>query len=94
MLKNRWEISSFPVITQTEIETDLDAILDRIERGEGPFVILSNDGQRLILIGWEDYWSHFGLLYPLGERERIEEECRRQLDSEPVENHERKIAIQ
>lgn len=78
MLKNKWEIPSFPVVTQAEIETDLDTILDRIERGEGPFVILGNDGQRLVLIGWEDYWSHFGMLYPHGERERVEAECRRQ----------------
>lgn len=78
MLKNKWDISSFPVVTQPEIETNLDMILDRIERGEGPFVIIGNDGQRLVLIGWEDYWNHFGLLYPPGERERVEDECRRQ----------------
>lgn len=81
MLKNKWEISSFPVVTQAEIEKDLDTILDRIERGEGPFVILGNDGQRLVLVGWEDYWNHFGLLYPSGERERIEDECRRQREA-------------
>lgn len=81
MLKNKWEISSLPVVTQAEIEKDLDVILDRIERGEGPFVILGNDGQRLVLIGWADYWNHFGLLYSTGEREVVEDECRRQRES-------------
>lgn len=81
MLKNKWEISSFPVVTQAEIEKDLDVILDRIERGEGPFVIFGNDGQRLVLIGWADYWNHFGLLYSTGEREGVEDECRRQRES-------------
>lgn len=38
-------------------------------------MIRSVTGNSLVLIGWEDYWNCFGILYPDGERKRIEELC-------------------
>lgn len=75
--ENKWDIASFPVITQAELVENLDEILEQINRGEGPFLILEDTDAKLVLIGWNDYWEHFGLLYPVGEKERIEELCRR-----------------
>ena len=79
--KNKWDISLFPVITQAEFIDDPDAVLERIDRGEGPFIILEESGSKLVLIGWNDYWERFGALYPVGEKEKIEEACRRSKES-------------
>ena len=76
MLGNKWDISSFATIFQTEIENDVDAICDRTKHGEGPFLILGDDGQRMVMMGWEDYWSLFGSLYPPGEREKSKKNAR------------------
>ena len=78
MLENKWDIFSFATVSQTEIESDIDSICDRVEHGEGPFLIIGDDEQQMIMMGWEEYWSLFGLLYPPGEREKIEEACRQQ----------------
>lgn len=70
-------LSELPVISQTAFESNPDAILERIGNGEGPFLIQELDGRKLVLIGWDDYWNLFGLLYPAGERERMEALCRK-----------------
>ncbi len=75
MPKTDWSLSAFPSITQGELEKDFEIILQRIDSGEGPFVIRSVTGNSLVLIGWEDYWNCFGILYTDGERKRIEELC-------------------
>lgn len=77
MLTNNLDISKFPSVTETAFQEDPDTILERVRNGEGPFQILCNTGSNLLLFSWEDYWSYFGCIYPPGEKERIEEECRR-----------------
>ena len=44
-------------------------------------IILEESGSNLVLIGWNDYWERFGALYPVGEKEKIEEACRRSKES-------------
>lgn len=71
------DLSCFHTVTQQELELDFESVLDRIEQGEGPFLILTENGPDALLFGWEDYWKRFGSLYPPGEKERVEEECRK-----------------
>lgn len=75
MLKSDWCLSSFPSITQEELETDFEKVLQRIDLLQGPFLVRSAEGNSLILLSWEDYWEHFETLYPDGEREHIEKLC-------------------
>lgn len=77
MSNGKWDIADFPIITELEFANDLDAVLERIDKKEGPFRIINDDGNSLILMEWDEYWRKFGVLYPDGERERIEEECRK-----------------
>lgn len=77
MSSGKWDIADFPIITELEFANDLDAVLERIDKKEGPFRIINDDGNSLILMEWDEYWRKFGVLYPDGERERIEEECRK-----------------
>ena len=78
MLESKWDIFAFATVSQTEIESDIDSICDCVEHGGSPFLLLGDDGLRMIIMGWEEYWSLFGLLHPPGEREKIEEECKKQ----------------
>lgn len=77
MWMNNGDISTFPTITESEFQEDFDRILERVDRGEGPFQILCEIGSNLLLLSWDEYWSCFGCIYPAGEKERIEEACRR-----------------
>ena len=70
------DYSSFPSVTEDEFVKDPDVYLERVNQGDGPCLIHNNDGRKLLLFGWEDYWRRFGSLYPVGEKERIEEACR------------------
>ena len=70
------DYSSFPSVTEDEFVKDPDVYLERVNQGDGPFLIHNNDGRKLLLFGWEDYCRRFGTLYPEGEKERIEEACR------------------
>lgn len=82
MWMNNWGIFTFPSITEAEFHEDFDRILERVDCGEGPFQILCENGSNLLLFSWDEYWSHFGCIYPSGEKERIEEACRRGYDNE------------
>lgn len=80
MLNKEKNLSCFETITQQELELNFDNILNRIEQGDGPFIIYAENGPDALLFGWEDYWERFGCLYPPGEKERVEEECKRRRD--------------
>lgn len=73
-------LSTLPKIAQTEVEKNLDRILQQIDNGAGPFLVCSDTGKTLVLMGWDDYWEHFEILYPKGERERIENMCNNMAD--------------
>ncbi len=63
--------------TQSQIEQDFDAVMEKVERGRGPILINANNGHACLLFEWNDYWERFGWLHEPGERQRIEEECRK-----------------
>ena len=76
-MRNNWDITSFSVITQAEIESSFESVVERLDRGGGPFLILMGEKPSLILMSWEDYWDRFGVLHPEGERSQIEDACRK-----------------
>ena len=61
--------------TQEEFEKGFDEIMEQVEAGLSPILIISNEGTRLLMFEWEDYWKRVGWLYRPGEKERIEEQC-------------------
>jgi PHD/YefM family antitoxin component YafN of YafNO toxin-antitoxin module len=63
--------------TQGEFEQSFDEIMEQIEAGLSPILIVSSEGKKLLIFEWEDYWKRMGWLYPPGEKEKAEEECRR-----------------
>ncbi len=63
--------------TQPEFEQGFDEIMEKVEAGLSPILIISNEGARLLMFEWEDYWKRMGWLYPTGEKERIEEQCQK-----------------
>jgi len=71
------DYESLPTVTEDELPKELDSILERVNNGESPFLIRCNRGTDLLLFGWDDYWNRFESLYPPGERERVEEACRK-----------------
>jgi len=67
-----------PSITEDELVKDTDAILERVNHGVSPILVVSNTGSNLLLFAWNDYWNRFASLYPEGEKDRVEEACRKQ----------------
>ena len=70
------DYDALPSVTEDAFIKDPDAYLEKVSQGESPYLIISNSGSKLLLFDWEDYWRRFGMLYPDGERERIEAACR------------------
>ena len=71
------DLQNLPAVSQSEFIDRFDEILAAIDSGKGPYLIFCDNGNNLLLFGWDDYWLRFGCLYPDGEKERIEEECQR-----------------
>lgn len=40
---------SLPAVTEDELTRDPDAVLERVDRSEGPFLIFCNSGSNLLL---------------------------------------------
>lgn len=75
-MDKKWDSACFPVIEEAQFVHDYESICERAKT-EGPFMIKNQDGRQLILFSFDDYFNRFGILYPPGEKERIEAECRR-----------------
>ncbi len=58
------DLKDLPVVTQKEMETDIDAVLERVQK-TSPLRIVSDDGRDLLLFAYEDYKSR--LISILGE---------------------------
>lgn len=71
------DYSTLPSVTEDEFTKDPETYFERVHHGEIPLLIINNDGQKYLLFDWEDYWRRFGMLYPDGEKERVEEACRK-----------------
>lgn len=76
-LKNMLGVNELYTVTREQVEQELDTVLDIIDGGNSPVLIVSDGESDLLMFGWDDYKERFSLLYQLGELERIEEELRR-----------------
>ena len=79
----------FQTVTRQQIETDCDAVLAMLKECGKPVLILDGDKPDAVLIAWEDFWRRFGVLYPEGERERVEAACRLKHEQEQSRPEER-----
>ena len=70
-------VNELYTVTREQVEQELDTVLDIIDGGNSPVLIVSDGEPDLLMFGWDDYKERFSLLYQLGELERIEEELRR-----------------
>lgn len=70
------DIEKLHTITLVDMETDLDAILEKVDAGGGPIRILGDNGKSYLLFPWEDYMEQFGCLYSAEELAEIEAACR------------------
>lgn len=67
-------------ITEDDLKADFDGILEKVENGLSPVSILCNNGKRLIMFEWEDYWKRIGW-FSGKDRAAIEQECRNAQDT-------------
>ena len=70
------DLEKLNTVTQAELETDLDAILEKVDVGGGPIRILGDNGKSYLLFSWEEYMEQFGYLYSAEELAEIEAACR------------------
>lgn len=83
-LKNMLGVSELYTVTREQVEQELDTVLDIIDAGNSPVLIVSDGEPDLLMFGWDDYKERFSLLYQPGEFERIEEELRRYDDNNRI----------
>lgn len=76
-MKNMLGVNELHTVTREQVEQELDTVLDIIDAGNSPVLIVSDGEPDLLMFGWSDYKQRFSLLYQPGEIERIEEELRR-----------------
>ena len=84
MYNDKSDSSNAPIAEEVKFLTNCDFILEMAKKCKGPVRIVPKDGNSLIMIGWNDFWETFGILYPDGEREKIEEECRKLIKSQDL----------
>ena len=80
-LKNMLGVNELHTVTREQVEQELDTVLDIIDAGNSPVLIVSDGEPDLLMFGWDDYKERFSLLYQPGELERIEEEINRYDDN-------------
>ena len=83
-LKNMLGVDELYTVTREQVEQELDTVLDIIDAGNSPVLIISDGEPDLLMFGWSDYKQRFSLLYQPGELERIEEEARRYDDNNRI----------
>ena len=73
------ELLSF---TREQLCEDLASVLEKIDAGYSPILIVAKDKPDLLLFGWEDYKRRHAAFFTPDEFERIEEAFR-QYEEEP-----------
>lgn len=81
-LKNLLGIDELYAVTREQIEQDLESILNLIDTGHSPILITADGKPDLLMFSWSDYKRRFSILYPPGELERVEEELKRQKETQ------------
>ena len=62
--------------TREQLSEDMTSVLDKINAGHSPVLIVVRGKPDLLLFGWEDYKCCYAAFYPPEEFERIEEAFR------------------
>ena len=67
-----YDIEKLHTVPRAELETNLDAILEKVDAGGGPVRILGDNGKSYLLFSWEEYMEQFGCLYSAEQLAEIE----------------------
>jgi len=59
-------------VTREQLIEDTDSILEQIDRGSGPVMVIAEGKPDLMLFAWEDYKRCFSMICPLDEFKRLE----------------------
>ena len=59
-------------VTREQLIEDMDNILEQIDRGSGPVMVIAEGKPDLMLFAWEDYKRRFSMIYPPDEFKRLE----------------------
>lgn len=81
-LKELLGVNELLIVTREQVEQELDSILDLIDTGHSPILITADGKPDLLMFSWSDYKRRFSILYPPEELERVEEEMRRQKETQ------------
>jgi PHD/YefM family antitoxin component YafN of YafNO toxin-antitoxin module len=73
--RERINIERLPSVTREEWEQNVDVIMERVEGGESPILILNAGKADALLFSWEDYWRRFSTLHTPEELAEIEAAC-------------------
>lgn len=71
------DLSSVWTVTREELQKQFELILEKVEAGNSPVLVVAEGKPDLLLFEWGDYWRRFGWCHKKGEREEIEAEARR-----------------
>ena len=81
-LKILLDVEELITVTRDELEDRLDEILEKIDEGDSPVLIVADGKPDLLLFGWEDYKRRFAQLYSPDDWESIEGELTRHKEDE------------
>ena len=81
-LKILLDVEELITVTRDELEDRLDEILEKIDEGYSPVLIVADGKPDLLMFSWSDYKRRFSILYPPGELDRVEEELQRQKETQ------------
>ena len=70
------DLENIPHIKQAELEHRMDDVMGLIDEGRSPVVIHSDNGHRLLMFSWDDFFQRFGWLYSNEEKAAIEVACK------------------
>lgn len=76
MIDELIDLEKVPHMSQAELERRMDDVLELIDEGQSPVMIHSDNGRRLLMFGWKDFFRRFGWLYSHEEKTAIETACR------------------
>ena len=81
-LKILLDVEELITVTRDELEDRLDEILEKIDEGCSPVLIVADGKPDLLLFGWDDYKRRFALLYSQDAWQSIEAELTRHKEDE------------
>lgn len=75
IVREKINIEKLPSVTREELEQGTDAIMERVNAGESPILILNEGKADSLLFSWEDYLRRFSTLHTPEEIAEIKAAC-------------------